>query len=242
MNEFIKAAHPEWYELLTAAFKQMDQDYLQWLRKHDDWLPGKEQLLNAFSLPLSSSEYILFGESPYPREQSANGYAFWDDSVESIWSDTGFSKKVNRATSLRNFLKMLLHARGDLRSDFSQDAIAKLDHSKYVQTAQEFFERLISKGFLLLNATLVYSEGKVNYHARKWQPFMHFLLSQLAEQKPSVQLVLFGRIAKQLPEIKLFPHIIAEHPYNVSFVTNEEVMAFFKPLELLVKHDESNHD
>ncbi|WP_133129259.1 uracil-DNA glycosylase family protein [Legionella yabuuchiae] len=241
MNELLQSAHPEWRDLLKAGFKQMDHDYLERLWHHEDWLPGKKQLLNAFSLPLSSTEYLLFGESPYPREQSANGYAFWDDSVGTLWSETGFSKAVNRATSLRNFLKMLLHARGDLQLDFSQEAIANLDHSKYVQTAPDFFGSLIDKGFLLLNATLVYSEGKVNYHAQKWQPFMHFLLTQLAELKPSVKLIMFGRIAKQLPEMQLFSHIIAEHPYNLSFITNEDVIEFFKPLELLVKDDKRNN-
>ena len=97
--------------------------------------------------PLSSVRTILFGESPYPREGSANGYAFWDAAVENLWSDSGLSKAVNRATSLRNFIKMLLLARGDLNHDFSQPAIAQLDKSTFHRTADEFFTGLLNKGF-----------------------------------------------------------------------------------------------
>ncbi|KTD21107.1 uracil-DNA glycosylase [Legionella londiniensis] len=237
MHPFIEQAHPQWQNMLDNAMDQMDQSYIQELLDSDDWLPGKDSLFAAFSLPLTDTRYILMGESPYPREKSANGYAFWDNAVGSLWSKKGLSKEVNRATSLRNWIKMLLYARGDLTDDFSQDAIAKLDKSRYVQTADELFESFLKTGFLLLNATLAYSKGKVNYHARKWRPFIHDLLNQLAESKPSLKLILLGRIAQKLPESELFPSLEAEHPYNVSFITNKKVVSFFKPLDLLSRDD-----
>lgn len=235
MQNLLAFVNPQWRDLLKEALEKMDADYLHSLLMNEDWLPGKEKLFAAFSLPLQSTRYILLGESPYPRSLSANGYAFWDNSVSSLWSATGLSKEVNRATSLRNFIKMLLHARGDLSQDCSQGAIAQIDKTAFTQTAQALFETLIDKGFLLLNASLVYSEGKVDYHARNWRPFIHHVLNSLAELNPSIQLILFGRIAKQVPEAKLFPSLAVEHPYNLSFITNPEVMAFFKPMDILVK-------
>ncbi|HBI21825.1 MAG TPA: uracil-DNA glycosylase [Legionella sp.] len=196
-------------------------------------MPGKESLFAAFSMPLSSTRYILLGESPYPRAQSANGYAFWDGAVGSLMSPTGLSKSVNRATSLRNFIKMLLHARGDLKDDFSQTAIARLDQSVYLQTASQLFGALMAHGVLLLNASLVYSEGKIPYHARQWRPFMQSVLLQLAEYKPALELILFGRVAAQMSEASRFKCLMAEHPYNISFITNPDVVAFFKPMDLL---------
>lgn len=237
MKELLTCAHPEWHGLLLDALRQMDDEYIAWLQSNKEWLPGKNALFAAFSLSLSSTNYILMGESPYPRMDSANGYAFWDNAVSSLWSDTGLSKQVNRATSLRNIMKMLLHANGALDMDFSQEAIAAVDKSKYIVTCNELFEGFLRHGFLLLNATLVYSVGKVNYHAQKWQPFMHHLLKQLVLYKPAIQLILFGRIAKQVPETSLFTHLIAEHPYNLSFITNSDVLDFFKPMDLL-KHYE----
>lgn len=237
MDNYIQTTHPQWHDMLYKAFASMDESYLKQLQNSDDWLPGSCNLLAAFRLPLEQTNYVLLGESPYPRKASANGFAFWDDSVGSLWSQTGLSKEVNRATSLRNWIKMFLHARGDLTADFSQEAIARLDKSQYVQTANALFSSFLSHGFLLLNATLVYTEGKVNFHARYWRSFLHSLFEQLALKKPSVKLILFGRVAKLVPEANRFSCVKAEHPYNISFITNPDVLAFFKPLDLLAHHE-----
>ena len=240
MQNLLEQAHPQWREMLGNALKVMDTDYLHQLQSCKTWLPGITSIFAAFSLPMSSAHYILLGESPYPRVQSANGYAFWDGAVGSLWSVSGLSKEVNRATSLRNLIKMLLFARGDLLVDFSQDAIARLDKSQYLQTAQQLFGAFIQKGFLLLNASLVYSDGQVPYHARQWRPFIHSLLNQMAAHNSSLQLVLLGRIAAQVPQTNLMTGLLAEHPYNISFITNKEVVDFFKPLDLLAHYDEKN--
>jgi uracil-DNA glycosylase len=237
MCHLIENTHPQWHLMLSKALQCVDKNYLLQLQNSEGWLPGIHALFAAFSLPLNNTKYILLGESPYPRLQSANGYAFWDNAVHDLWSKTGFSKEVNRATSLRNWLKMMLVARGDLQEDYSQAAIAALDKSQYWQTAEQFFTSLINKGFLLLNASLVYSENKVQFHARQWQPFMHSLLGQLAQTNLSPQLILLGRIAERVPEAHFFPCLIAEHPYNLSFITNPKVLAFFKPLDLFNCHD-----
>lgn len=228
---------PSWQTILFRALNTMDADYLTSLERDNDYLPRPNQIFSAFQLPLEQTQFILLGESPYPRVQSANGYAFWDAAVNELWSVSGLSKEVNRATSLRNWIKMLLLARGDLQDDLSQQAIALLDKSDYCQTAEEFFTRLINKGFLLLNASLIYSEGRVRHHAKQWRPFMNSLLRQLHEYNPSLQVILFGRIAMELPEAQDFPCLIAEHPYNLSFITNTQVLDFFKPLDLLNRHD-----
>ena len=233
MQNLICQAHPEWHDLLASALNVMDHQYLNELKSREHWLPGINELFAAFRFPLSATRYILLGESPYPRAQSANGYAFWDAAVGSLWSETGLSKEVNRATSLRNLIKMLLFARGDLTSDFSQDAIARLDKTSYAGTAQQLFGTFMKKGFLLLNASLVFSEGQVPYHARQWRPFIHGLFHQLAEINLPLKLVLLGRIAEQVPETTLVKGLLAEHPYNISFITNQDVVAFFKPLDLL---------
>ena len=235
MQNFMEQAHPQWRDMLLNALDVMDKPYLDNLQGSVDWLPGIRSIFAAFSLPLSKTQYILFGESPYPRAESANGYAFWDKSVNSLWSPSGLSKAVNRATSLRNLIKMLLFAQGDLSTDFSQQAIARLDKSNYLQTLEQLFGAFTSHGFLLLNASLVYIEGQVPYHARMWRPFIDRMLHQLVEQNASLKLVLLGRIASQIPKTTLFPALIAEHPYNISFITNKEVVAFFQPLDLLAK-------
>lgn len=233
MLTLLQQAHPQWHPLLEEALRQMNPDYLQTLEKQSDWLPGLPCIFAAFSMPLQNLRYLLFGESPYPRPQSANGYAFWDNAVGDIWSAQGFSKPVNRATSLRNWLKMLLVARGDLTHDLSQAAIAQLSKTHLCKTAADFFNHLINQGFLLLNASLVYREGEISLHARQWRPFMQMLLSLLAKHKPGLQLILFGKIAQVLDCPPELARLIAEHPYNLSFIQNPNVLNFFRPLDLL---------
>ena len=72
------------------------------------FLPTQGRLFAAFSLPVGQVRFVLMGEGPYPREASASGYCFMDGAVQELWSADGLSKPVNRAVSLRNFIKMLL--------------------------------------------------------------------------------------------------------------------------------------
>lgn len=237
MDYLISQGHPEWHDALKIALSKLDSKYLEQLAVSGDWLPRPHSILAAFSQSLSSTKYILLGESPYPRISSANGYAFWDNDVGSLWSEKGFSKQVNRATSLRNLMKMFLLARGALDEDLSQAAIAKLDKSGLIQTAESLFNKLMSRGFLLLNASLVYSEGAVPYHAKQWRPFIQSILEWLAEKKPTVELILWGKIADQIPRTTLSIGLQAEHPYNLSFIRNPNVLEFFKPMDILNNHE-----
>jgi len=231
----LSSIHPQWLPLVEKALKQMSSSYLEQL-KDTHWLPGEEKIFNAFSLPKDNLRYILFGESPYPRAASANGYAFWDAAVGNLWSPQGFSKAVNRATSLRNFIKMLLYAKGLLTTDFSQSAIASLDKTGLIATLDELFQKLLKKGFLLLNASLVLSHRPVQKDVMAWRPFMASILEQLAqEQNRALTVLLLGGKAKTIeplcpPPLKC---LIAEHPYQISFITNETIVRFFQPFDLL---------
>lgn len=227
-----------WRPCVREALKKMDPAYLAQLIHTSDWLPGIEKIFNAFSLPVNKVNYVLFGESPYPRADSANGYAFWDAAVEEIWTPTGLSKRVNRATSLRNFIKMLLIGEGLLDpAHCTQTDIANVDKTGLVQTNSELFGNLTRQGFLLLNASLVLGEGLVRKDAVAWQPFIKHILTFLFEKRPGVTLILLGNIANAIdklidhPEIK---RLYAEHPYNLSFIQNPKVIKFFKPFRLLV--------
>lgn len=239
MHEFnLNAVDASWRPIIKHALTLIDTTYLNQLYQSSAWLPGPQQIFNAFTLPISEVNYVLFGESPYPRAESANGYAFWDANVKALWTNKGLSKEVNRATSLRNMVKMLLVAEGLLpATQTTQDAIAQLDKSQLVQTNAEFFGQFLQHGFLLLNTTSVLQIGQApKYDARAWQPFVQFVLEQLIEQRPNVQLLFFGAIAQNLSFSCLKSHknqLHAEHPYNISFIQNPQILGFFRPLHLL---------
>lgn len=228
---------PSWQEYLQQGLYAMDPHYLQQLTHSTNWLPGPEKIFNAFSLPVEKVNYVLFGESPYPRRESANGYAFWDAAVHELWSETGLSKKVNRATSLRNILKMLLIAEGLLSPENStQDEIANIDKSSLIKTNHAFFSNLLEHGFLLLNATPILQDGAPHKDARAWQPFVKALLKGLIQKRPHVKFILLGRIANTIDPLIIdsnLEKLYAEHPYNLSFIANKKVQDFFRPLHLL---------
>jgi uracil-DNA glycosylase len=226
-----------WRTCLSEALKTLDPDYLKKLYTTDDWLPGRENIFNAFSLPINKVNYVLFGESPYPRKQSANGYAFWDAAVTNLWSETGLSKPVNRATSLRNILKMLLVSAGKLDPQHTSQAdIAALDKSELIQTNDALFNNLIKHGILLLNATPVLQDLQVRKDARIWKPFISSVMRHLIEKRPKVEFILLGNIANEIDPLIAEPGLkkfYAEHPYNISFINNSTVLDFFRPFHLL---------
>jgi uracil-DNA glycosylase len=228
--------HPEWRDILTRALATLDPGYLQTLLDDRDWLPGPDRLLAAFRRDRSGLRYLLIGESPYPRRESANGIAFYDAAVDSLWSEQGLSKAVNRATSLRNILKTALLAEGLLHQDedgrVPQALIAAIDKHQLIQSLAELFNNLQQAGFLMLNATpVLHARRKPLLEARHWQAFLAQLLTSIAEQATQpITLLLWGKIARQvdaIPASANYRKLVCEHPYNLSFIDNPGMRALF---------------
>ena len=78
----------------------------------------------------------------------------------------------------------------------------------------------------------------VRHDAIAWQPFIKHVLNFLLSQQPTIKLILLGKIANvisKLIDLKAVHSLSAEHPYNLSFIGNPDVLAFFQPLHLLLK-------
>lgn len=244
-------AHPSWHPVINAGLQAMmdaDPGYLPGL-VNEAYLPQDGRVFAAFMQPLAAVRYVLVGEGPYPRPESATGVCFMDGAVKALWSEKGLSKQVNRATSLRNFMKMLLvieglllpeQTSGDALQSVSADAAAP--DSTLIQTRSELQDNLLSNGFLLLNASLVFrSSVPPIKDARGWQPLMSKVLKALADEAASRQtplptLVLWGKVAeimRGLPQTEQFPKAISEHPYNLTFIANPVMQELFKPMRLL---------
>lgn len=249
--QMLSLADPSWRPAVRAGLQALaaaHPDYLEALLA-DSYLPTGGRLFAAFAQPLPAVRYVLVGEGPYPRPQSATGVCFMDGAVQSLWSAGGLSRQVNRATSLRNFMKMLLVADGRIDPGHtSGDALAHVaaaanaPASELVQTLAELQKNLDAHGFLLLNAALVYRPHVPPLkEARAWQPFLQCVLAALAEHARQAgtaapTLVLWGKIAEQLqsvPALAQFPQAVSEHPYNLSFILNPTMQALFAPMHLL---------
>ena len=230
--------HPTWQTIVEKSYRKFDSDYKLFLEEDRGYFPTYSNFLNAFkTLPLEKTRYILFGQDPYPREKSATGYAFIDGAVGEIFSQNGLSKSVNRATSLRNFIKMLLVARGELSiEDTTPNAICRVDKEPLVSTITELKENFEKNGVLLLNISLVFTTKKdTTLHVKQFLPFMKELLSQL--QSRDIELIMLGNISKEIqkkiPDCKKFDIFEAMHPYNISFIKDLSVRDFFRPMNLL---------
>jgi uracil-DNA glycosylase len=241
----LAGVHPEWREILARALATIDSEYLRALLDDDRWLPGPEQLLAAFRRDRSGVRYLLIGESPYPRRESANGIAFYDAAVGELWSAQGLSKAVNRATSLRNIVKTALLAEGLLRKDadgkISQPMIAGVDKRRLIRSLDELFANLQQAGFLMLNATpVLHPQRKPALEARYWQAFLEQLLASIAVQSGQpITMLLWGKIARQvdaIPASASYRKLICEHPYNLSFIDNPQMQALFAQLAPLRSH------
>lgn len=237
-------ADASWRPILEAALGAVaaaDPSYLPALAV-DDYLPTEGRIFAAFAQPLDKVKHVLVGEGPYPRAESATGVCFMDGAVGALWSETGLSKPVNRATSLRNFMKMLLVANGQLDAgDTGGGAMVPVAQAARsngsIQTLAQLQDNLIGHGFLLLNAALVFRKHVAPaIDARAWQPFLQTVLAALASQPQPPTLVLWGKIAEQLkklPEAARLPQIHAEHPYNLSFIQHKGMQELFGAMELL---------
>ncbi len=234
--------HPEWQALLGEALLNVGPDYRQQLIDDSNWLPGIDNLFSAFRRDLQNTRYLLIGESPYPRKDSANGIAFYDAAVSDLWSESGLSKSVNRATSMRNILKTALLAEGHLQRNedgkISQASIAEVDKKKLIQTMPKLFDNLHQRGFLMLNATpVLHPQRKPAKEALFWKGFLQSLLALLAASLDhQITLILWGKIAESintLPATKPYRKLVSEHPYNISFIDNSEMLDLFTELRIL---------
>lgn len=254
-TDALTLAHASWRPVLRAglaAVAEANPSYLPELAT-DSFLPVEGKIFAAFSQPLESVRYVLVGEGPYPRPESATGYCFMDGAVDALWSEKGLSKQVNRATSLRNFMKMLLVADGHLKKGQTSGAAmepiaarASAPDSPWIQTRAELQDKLLVQGFLLLNAALVFRpQVPPLKEARAWQPLLQAVLVALAGQAQVRQaglpvLVLWGKAAEllsALPDYAQFPRVVSEHPYNLSFIDHPGMQKLFGPMQLLQRTD-----
>ncbi len=245
-NELVSrsAVHVQWQDILDDALETVDSDYQSQLLQSRAWLPGIDNLFSAFRRDRLGVRYVLIGESPYPRQQSANGIAFYDAAVTKLWSESGLSKSVNRATSLRNIIKTALLAEDYIEADsqgkISQSSIAMLDKSGMIQTMADLFHALENNGFLMLNATPVLHPGrKPSLEARYWQGFLLRLLERLADSLKQVPtLVLWGKIAESIEPLAVanrYQKLVCEHPYNLSFIQNPAMQSLFREIGVLTR-------
>ncbi|MDR0666417.1 MAG: uracil-DNA glycosylase [Campylobacteraceae bacterium] len=230
--------HESWRDIINLAYEALDKEYRAFLENDSGYFPNFDNFLNAFkTLPRDKTKSILFGQDPYPRDESATGYAFIDGAVKTLFEGRGLSREVNRATSLRNFMKMLLLSSKRI-DEPTQENIARLDKKNLINSIHEWRENFEKEGILLLNSALIFtSKEDTKKHAKAFKPFMRKFLDELAHE--NIELMLFGSISKEieqlLPPYHNFRLFYACHPYNIEFITDKKTLERFSKTDLLAK-------
>ena len=203
-------------------------------------IPSNKDIFNGFNIPAKDVKYIIFGESPYPRIESATGYAFIDGKVKEIWGESGLSKEVNKATSLRNLFKTALVAENIISPDKTTKPYLKnINTECFVNSMEELRVNLNNNGVALLNSCLSLRQGKVQRtDVNIWGNIIDKFLLDLFYQNKNITLVLWGNISKRIKDMdsfKYYQYIESEHPYNKSFIESKKMQSFLKEIKFLYK-------
>lgn len=149
-------------------------------------------------------EIIIFGQDPYPREESATGLAFEDNAVS-------WNKKI--PPSLRNIMLSVLESINVKLNNIND----LRDFLKNKLTMQKWFEFTRKQGVCWLNTALTFTTKKdLKKHKLFWRPF---ILEIIKIFKNKI-FILWGNHAKDLiPFIDSDKIITNCHPVLIDFLT-----------------------
>ena len=153
------------------------------------YLPAGEQVLRAFTRPMSEVRVLIVGQDPYPTPGHPIGLSFAvEREVRPLPRSLG-----NIYTELESDLGIPRAAHGDL-------------------TAWQ------DQGVLLLNRVLTVSPGAPASHRRRgWEEITEHALRALVARGGPLVAILWGRDAQSLiPLLGEVPHVASPHPSPLS--------------------------
>lgn len=161
---------------------------------------------------------VIFGQSPYPRVESATGIAMFDADLSS-WDSSRFGSIV----SMRCIVKAAAMSKFGVSGTTDVAALRKLLRDKKIVSPHELFSSLLAQGVLLLNACLTLSTDDaitLKDHTAFWQPVVEHIVRTIlcARRKgdPGVVFAWWGTKAAALRkmverEVAKFPQVRVEH-------------------------------
>ncbi len=202
---------PFWYEKLYKIILKND-DYKLYLDKDRELTFPK--LGNTFKaindLDNGNAKIVIFGQDPYPREESATGIAFQDGRVES-WE----SKKLS--PSLRNIFKSILINENLVDKDIKIAQMREIIKENNVISPIEFFEKSKNNGIVWLNASLTFTSKKssdLKRHLKFWEPVIDEIILTLLKNNENLIFIFWGNRAKK------FQTLINTQKRSYHFVEN----------------------
>ena len=131
--------------------------------------------------PPEKWKVVIFGQTPYPRVESATGISMFDNAFHK-WSDPRFLQ----CASMRNILKAALIWGHDISTDTSPKQLPPLLAEHNVVPPAEWFQAVLSQGVLLVDASLTRSTDDsipVAQHVDFWEPVAEGIVSAILAAK-----------------------------------------------------------
>ncbi|MBL1291210.1 uracil-DNA glycosylase [Streptomyces sp. For3] len=128
---------------------------------------------------------VVFGQNPYPRQESATGIAMFDNTFHD-WKDSQFGRVV----SIRCIIKAAaMWKYGIPKKTPIADVRALLKKQDTVQPP-EWFQAMLTQGVLLLNAALTASSDgamATDQHTRFWRPVVERIVEEILRAKQNAE-------------------------------------------------------
>jgi len=145
--------------------------------------------------PPSGWRVVSFGQSPYPRIESATGIAHFDNNLKS-WDSGAFGS----VTTMRCIMKAALMNKFKIPKSTKVPELRRLLKTKGIVSPDEWFQAILTQGVLLMNAacTIRPAEGQragevVQEHLLFWQPVIAEVVKAiLAECQESKRPIIFA--------------------------------------------------
>ena len=183
---------PDWAEALAPVADKV-AELGSFLRREvaegRGYLPAGENVLRAFSRPLSQVRVLVVGQDPYPTPGHAVGLSF------------------SVAPQVRPLPRSLVNIYAELQADLGIPPAASGDLTPW-------FER----GVLLLNRVLTVRPGQAGSHRGKgWELVTDCAIDALVARGGPLVAVLWGRDAQSLaPRLGGVPYVTSAHPSPLS--------------------------
>jgi len=215
-----KILTPFWFEKLYPVISKND-DYKYFFFDDNKFFPELENRFNAINnvnFENDDIKVVVFGQDPYPRKESATGYAFWDGKIKS-W-------ETPLSPSFRNIIKSVLIHENLATKDDKIKSLRRIIKENNIFPPDNFFENSIENGVIWLNAALTFEsklQTDLNKHLKFWKPIIETIINTLLEETENIIFIFWGskslRFHKyiQKTDFKNYFSITNGHPMLESF-------------------------
>lgn len=173
--------------------------------------------------PPSGWRVVSFGQSPYPRIESATGIAHFDNAVKS-WNDSRFGTCL----TMRCIIKAAAMDKYHKPKSMTMPELRDLLKANNIVGPSEWFQAMLTQGVLFMNAacTLLPPEDKsiragevVDEHLKFWHPVLEAvvdaILDQCEKQDKAIVFAWWGgeslKTKRALTSFKKYPKVKVLH-------------------------------